>query len=133
MSDPFVRDKGLEDLRRASRAPGLVPFLTILGAAIERGRSRAAFDALVEIGLEPITANSIIESWAYNRSQQSASGLTPEAILARFLMDRLPHWDFLPWRRLFRSILGETPPADRPEKPSDFQPAPWPWTNPRSG
>ena len=88
-------------MSNAKQVKGMVPFFSLLGAAITSGRMKRAYYALVnEIGLSPERAYTIIDRWKRSVRLANDTGWTAEAAAIGFVINDVPAWREIDWLNL---------------------------------
>lgn len=84
----------------------MVPFFSLVGSAIRRGRSRVAYDALVSCGFSPRRAWFLVDGWALVASVELETGWTPEATAIEWAVGEVAGWRGVPWSSLISGTLA---------------------------
>ncbi len=89
-----------EVIKAAGEVDGMVSFFSLLGGAIEGGRSLVAYRTLIDVGLTPHRSWYLIESWARMVEMESTTGWTPEAAAMGYVIADVDHWRRVKWTTL---------------------------------
>lgn len=94
-------------LATAQEVRGMVPFFSLVGAAIMNGRSTAAYQAMTMAGLRAACAWGLIEAWQFRIRGESRTGWSPEAIAMLTAMDEVTRWRRVRWAAIASRCLVE--------------------------
>jgi hypothetical protein len=97
-------DEAEDVFEKAKSVAGMVSFFSLIGSAIQHGRSSLAYDALVLVGLKRNRAWFIVDSWEKIIARESTTGWTPEATAMWFVIAEVEGWRDVPWRQLMRRL-----------------------------
>ena len=97
-------DEAEDVFEKAKTAPGMISFFSLLGSAIQHGRSRLAYEALMWAGLSKRRAWFVVDNWERIIARGSTTGWTPEATAMWFLEEEVEGWRDVPWRQLMRRL-----------------------------
>lgn len=92
----------------ACDVPNMVPFFSLLGECILRGKSRTALRMLIAIPLDHKRAWKVIAEWEDNMTHEMVSGWTPEARAMLLVMADVHEFQDVNWKSLLLLLKAGT-------------------------
>lgn len=90
----------------AHEVQGMSPFFSLLGQAIQHGRSKVAYGMLLECGLSHRRAWSLVDGWQGMIINESLTGWTPECVAMGHVIDEVSQWWTIPWSSLICELTN---------------------------